>query len=78
MRRRERDDRRSYRHPVKLTVPSNVRHGRGIIGDWCGVTVKLNTGERVELGDRVTFAFSGVTDNGIPRCPSFVALRDYE
>ena len=53
-------------------------HGRGIVGDWCGVTVKLNTGEKVELGDRVTFAFSGVTDNGIPRCPSFIALRDYE
>ena len=53
-------------------------HGKGIIGDWLGVTVKLNTGEKVELGDRVTFAFSGVTDNGIPRCPSFVALRDYE
>ena len=53
-------------------------HGRGIIGDWCGVTVKLNTGEKVELGDRVTFAFIGVTDNGIPRCPSFIALRDYE
>ncbi len=53
-------------------------HGKGIIGDWCGVTVKLNTGEKVELGDRVTFAFSGVTDNGIPRCPSFIALRDYE
>jgi DNA ligase 1 len=53
-------------------------HGKGIIGDWCGVTVKLNTGEKVELGDRVTFAFSGVTDNGIPRCPSFVAIRDYE
>jgi DNA ligase-1 len=53
-------------------------HGRGIIGDWNGVTVKLNTCERVELGDRVTFAFSGVTDSGIPRCPSFVAVRDYE
>jgi DNA ligase 1 len=53
-------------------------HGKGIIGDWRGVTVKLNTGEKVELGDRVTFAFSGVTDNGIPRCPSFVAIRDYE
>ena len=53
-------------------------HGKGIIGDWNGVTVKLNTGEKVELGDRVTFAFSGVTDNGIPRCPSFVAIRDYE
>jgi DNA ligase-1 len=53
-------------------------HGKGIIGDWNGVTVKLNTGEKVELGDRVTFAFSGVTDSGIPRCPSFIALRDYE
>jgi hypothetical protein len=52
--------------------------GRGIIGDWNGTTVKLNTSAKVELGDRVTFAFSGVTDNGIPRCPSFVALRDYE
>jgi len=53
-------------------------HGKGIIGDWCGVTVKLNTAAKVELGDRVTFAFSGVTDSGIPRCPSFVAIRDYE
>jgi DNA ligase-1 len=53
-------------------------HGKGIIGDWNGVTVKLNTGEKVELGDRVTFAFSGMTDSGIPRCPSFIALRDYE
>lgn len=53
-------------------------HGKGIIGDWRGVTVKLNTSERVELGDRVTFAFSGVHDSGIPRCPSFVAIRDYE
>lgn len=53
-------------------------HGKGIIGDWQGVTVKLNTSATVELGDRVTFAFSGVTDSGIPRCPSFVAIRDYE
>lgn len=53
-------------------------HGKGIVGDWNGVTVKLNTAAKVELGDRVTFAFSGVHDSGIPRCPSFVAIRDYE
>jgi len=53
-------------------------HGRGIIGDWNGITVKLNTAAKVELGDRVTFAYSGTTDSGIPRCPSFIALRDYE
>jgi DNA ligase-1 len=53
-------------------------HGKGIVGDWCGVTVALNTAAKVELGDRVTFAFSGVHDSGIPRCPSFVAVRDYE
>lgn len=53
-------------------------HGKGIIGDWKGVTVKLNTAAKVELGDRVTFSFSGVHDSGIPRCPAFVAIRDYE
>jgi hypothetical protein len=53
-------------------------HGRGIVGHWNGVTVALNTSAKVELGDRVTFAYSGTTDAGIPRCPSFIALRNYE
>jgi hypothetical protein len=26
----------------------------------------------------VSFAYSGTTDAGIPRCPSFIALRNYE
>lgn len=53
-------------------------HGKGIKGHWNGVTVSVNTKAKPELGDRVTFAFSGTTESGIPRCTSFLAIRNYE
>ena len=53
-------------------------YSKGLIGDWLGVVVRLNTAAKVAIGEVVTFAFSGVTDAGIPRCTSFVAVRNYE
>ena len=30
------------------------------------------------VGARITFRYTELTDGGVPKCASFVAVRDYE
>lgn len=44
-----------------------------------GAGMNNETRERAPcIGSTITFAFQGVTDGSVPRCPVFLAERDYE
>lgn len=52
---------------------------------WRGMIVNIGTGfdaatkkNSPAIGSIVTFDYRGFTDSGLPRCASFVAVRDYE
>lgn len=45
---------------------------------WNGVKLALKTALRPPLGASVSFQFMGVTDGGVPRHPTFIAVRNYE
>lgn len=56
-----------------------------IIVELSGAVFRIGSGlsdlDRIfppAVGDHVTFSFFGLTDGGIPRHPSFIAVRDYE
>ena len=53
--------------------------------DYGGVKFSIGTGlkdaDRVKpppVGARITFRYTELTDGGVPKCASFVAVRDYE
>lgn len=53
--------------------------------DWMGVIFDLGAGftnairaALPAIGSEVSFAYSGLTDSGKPRFPTFLAVRDYE
>ena len=61
----------------------------GVVGaltcDWNGVRFNVGVGLTDEvratppkIGVRVTFSYSGLTDQGVPRFPVFVAERNYD
>jgi DNA ligase-1 len=56
-----------------------------LVCTWQSITFNIGTGltdsdrnNPPEIGSKVTFGFSSLTDAGIPRFPVFVAVRDYE
>jgi len=69
--------------------PGKGRH-KGVVG---GLLVRMPNGKEFNLGTgltdeerrnppkvgaTVTYSFAGLTDDGIPKCTGFIAIRDYE
>jgi DNA ligase-1 len=74
-----------------VLVGSESGDGRisGLVGAlvvaWRGLKFKIGTGLDDEtranppkMGARITFGFCGLTDAGLPRFPTFIAVRNYE
>lgn len=69
-------------------VPGNGKFAGkmgALIVKFCGKKFRVGTGFTVAeretppaLGATITFSFFELTDSGVPRFPSFVAVRDYE
>ena len=74
-----------------VMVGSEPGEGRlaGLVGAlvvvWRGLKFRIGTGlddearaNPPEVGSKITFGFCGLTDSGMPRFPTFIAVRNYE